>query len=251
MGSRLSPGFVLFLLIAIAATGCARYQYEIVAPPDLAQPIDDRVSADVDPLEYDFTDLGRRLLVRVGNPTDDVIDLAGGRSYVVGPNGESHPMGSGVIAPHSYIEFALPPSIPVVRTYAYPRYGFGYGYYGRRRGFGYYPFRYRAYPTYAYDYDVGRAPLWDWTAGEVRLHLAYVQTLDPRRSAEDAAVPSGANVTSRPSAGEGRVYDDDAPAPRPRPAREADVPVETSPPAPPRAARRFDHEFVFLRRRVQ
>jgi hypothetical protein len=248
------PSLVLLLLVA-SATGCVRYQYEIVEPPDVAQPIDKRAFVPLDPLEYDFADLGQRLLVRVGNPTDDLIEMSGGRSYVVGPDGESHAMGAGVIAPHSFIEFALPPSVPVVRTYAYPRYGFGYGFYGRRRGFGYYPFRARTYPRYVYDYDVGRSPLWDWTTGEVRLHLSYVRAPGrPRPADEGAAVPSGARTTTRPSAPEGRVYDDDddaPPAPRPGPSREADVPMETSPRGPPPDARRFDHEFVFLRRRVQ
>src|SRR4051794_1349409 len=182
---RLPTNFIWLAMLAVtAATGCARYQYELVAPTELAQPIPDKVFVRTEPLEFDFANLGERLYVRLGNPTDDVVELDGGRSYVVGPRGETHPMAGALIAPHSFIDFALPPSVAVV--HAYPRYGFGYGYYGRYRGLAYYPYPWGA-PPYAYDYYVGRAPVWDWTTGEVRLHLSFVQS--PDRGDFDAAGP--------------------------------------------------------------
>ena len=63
------------LLLAAAVTGCARYEYVLLEPADVAQPIPDGGQLDVpiEPLEYRFADLGERLYVRVQNSTDDAL----------------------------------------------------------------------------------------------------------------------------------------------------------------------------------
>lgn len=167
------------LLLAAALTGCARYEYVLLEPADVAQPLPDggKLDVPIEPLEYHFADLGERLYVRVRNPTDDTLAIAGDRSFVVDPRGESRRLGEGIIAPHSFIEFALPPATRVYR--AYPAVGFGVGF-GFSRGYrrGYYPYGPYPYdPFYGppYRYGPDQVYKWAWQTGEVRLHLSYLR----------------------------------------------------------------------------
>jgi hypothetical protein len=130
-----------------------------------------------EPLEYQLARYHDRLSMRIINPTEDRIMLAGNRSYVVDPRGESHPFNSRVIAPHSYTQFLLPP-LPI--TYSYPDYwawgpGWGWGW-----GWGWHdPFWSPYYgpgfygPPPVATYQIITPYNWDWKTGPARLRLTY------------------------------------------------------------------------------
>jgi len=123
----------LFLGITLCVSGCTTYQYRVIKPPTTAPPVASRpVTIHYDPLDYQLYRYRDRLAMHVTNPTDDRISLLGNRSYVVDPQGESRPIRSRVLGPHSFTQFLFPP-IPF--TYAYPAYwaygpGWGWGYIG-------------------------------------------------------------------------------------------------------------------------
>ena len=163
---RLSPSpFISLVLVALC--GCAKYQFSIVEPHDLAGEIERKGQRVISrsPLEYTFFDLsGDGLGVRVANTTDEPVQLLGQRSYIVDPHGQTHQMAGGTIAPQSFIHFGMP---PLMRVYpSGPRFsiGVGTGYYhgGHYGGFGTY-----WGPPY-YDTVVMRP--WDWRTGDVRFH---------------------------------------------------------------------------------
>src|SRR5881394_1297012 len=85
----------------ILMTGCARYEFDLVQPQDLARHIGSQSdeTVRVDPLEYRMRAVENRLVVRIFNPTTDPITLAGDKSYVVDPAGQSHPLRAQTIAP--------------------------------------------------------------------------------------------------------------------------------------------------------
>ena len=80
----------------------------------------------IDPLEYRLRSYENRLVVNVFNPTPDPVTLAGERSYVVAPNGQSHPLRGQTIAPDTFVKMILPPMRPYYRESG-PNIGFGLG----------------------------------------------------------------------------------------------------------------------------
>jgi hypothetical protein len=113
--------------------------------------------------------------MNIANPTDDRIVLLGGRSFVVDPKGESHPLRDRVIGPHSFTRMLLPP-IPF--TYAYPDYwgwgphwGWGPGWYDPFWG-GWYAPGFYGPPSVSYE-QVLTVFDWEWKTGLVRLRLTY------------------------------------------------------------------------------
>jgi hypothetical protein len=163
------------LLLAVAgvcATGCVSYQYRVVQPPGIPQVITKTpLGIHYDPLDYRLSREQDHLGVRIINPTEDRIQLISDRSYIVDPNGESHPIRGRAIAPHSYVWLLLP---PVPHTYAYPDYSWGWGW-----GWGgYYPYWgpwYGGYwwpPPISY-YQVTTPYDWGWRTGLVRVHLSF------------------------------------------------------------------------------
>jgi hypothetical protein len=179
---RVAP---LLLTVALAATtvGCARYEYDLVQPPELTRHIGTKVDqvVAVEPLEYRLRTADNRLVMRVFNPTTQPIELLGPRSSVVDPQGQSHPLRSQSIAPQSFIKLIFPPLRP--RLYdAGPTFGVGVGVYSggarhRHRRFidDPYPAAYDA-PRYVAVYDEGDTYYWDWSGtGEARINLAYRQ----------------------------------------------------------------------------
>jgi len=56
-----------------------------------------------------------RLVIDIENKTDEPIQLLGNQSSVVDPEGQSHPLRSQTMAPHSFVKLILPPYRPVVR----------------------------------------------------------------------------------------------------------------------------------------
>jgi hypothetical protein len=169
----------LLVGITLCLTGCVSYQYRVVQPAAAVPPVREQpVTIHYDPLDYRLYPYHDRLTMHVSNPTEDRIVLQGNRSFVVDPQGESHPIRDRVLGPHSYTQFLFPP-IPF--AYAYPDYwaygpGWGWGWYGPWYGPGWYgpgwwggwwgppPVSY-AQVTTPYD--------WTWKQGPARLKLTY------------------------------------------------------------------------------
>src|SRR6184192_495438 len=104
----------LLPLITLLLTGCARYEYDLVFPPDLARHIGEKSDevVRVDPLEYRLRSYDNRLVLSIFNPTQDPITLGCDRSYVVDPKDQSHPLRSQTIAPNTFVRLILPPMRP-------------------------------------------------------------------------------------------------------------------------------------------
>jgi hypothetical protein len=182
--------FILSLvaLSSLLSSGCAHYEYDLVNPPDLARHIGTTADAvvQVDPLEYRLRTYENRLVMSVVNPTPDPITLAGDRSYVVDPAGQSHPLRIQTIAPDTYIRLIFPPmrpgyyqsspSIGIGFGVSYNHYHGGAGGGGHRYGygaFGYDPFFYDQPQYYTY-YDESDNTYWNWEGeSAVRMHLVY------------------------------------------------------------------------------
>ncbi|MGB7159310.1 MAG: hypothetical protein WBD40_14675 [Tepidisphaeraceae bacterium] len=171
--------------LVFLVVGCARYEFDIVAPPDLAAHIGARSDAvtNLDPLVYQWRAVDNRLVVRIFNPTNDPIELVGEKSTVVSPDGQSHPVMGQTIAPQSYAKLILPPMRP---SRAYdpwgPSYSGGAGIEvdGRRRAG--YPVHepYAGQPRYLTVYDADA--YWDWKGEtDVRLILVYQRGDQPLR----------------------------------------------------------------------
>jgi hypothetical protein len=183
-------------LVAVLASGCARYEYDLVRPPELSRHIGRELDAVVqmEPLEYRFRTVDNRLVVRIFNQSDETIQLIGERSSVVDPDGQSHPLRGGPIAPHSFLKLIIPPPRPTVYDSG-PTFGVGLGV-GVSRHYHRHPFYhgyYYDYFNYPYDYyymrpcydfydeprylsvhDENDTFYWDWKGeGEARLMLVY------------------------------------------------------------------------------
>ncbi len=171
---RLLPTLIIF---PAALAGCAHYEFVITQPAEFAGRITKQERMiEREPLVYYLTDNSNRLHIRIENPTDDPIVLQGETSYLVTPDGQSQPLRSGTIAPHTWSGFTVP---PLVREYRRSGMSFGIGvgtWGGDGGGFvgaGYDPF----YDDFAYaPTDV---PAWTWKTGEVRMHLVFKNTDDP------------------------------------------------------------------------
>jgi hypothetical protein len=167
------------ILLTTLLTGCARYEYGLTTPPDLARHIGAKTEEVIqrDPLEYRLRAVEDRLVMNIYNTTDDPIALLGDRSYVVAPSGQSHPLRSQTIAPHTFIKLILPPMRPFYRE-AGPTFGIGFGLssgYGYRGFRNYDPFFYDyAEPRYYTYYDPSDATYWNWEGEtDARLHLLF------------------------------------------------------------------------------
>jgi hypothetical protein len=168
---------ITVFMLLLPAGGCAVYQFELLEPAELAQVVSEPTAFDVPPLEYIVLPQGERLVVRIDNRTDEPVTLLGERSYLVDPNGQSHAMRGGTIAPHSFIAMSLPPRPAVV--HAGPRLGVGVGV---GRGYrwggvgmgvgGYYPYDHWHTPHRYYLYNP-EAAYWRWTTGPVHMRLVY------------------------------------------------------------------------------
>jgi hypothetical protein len=166
-------------LILLFAGGCARYEYDIVAPPELARHIggdrDEVIRAD--PLEYRLRSYDNRLVIDIFNPTGDAIVLAGDRSYVVDPRGQSHPLRTQSIAPSAFVKLILPPMRPQFRSSPTIGVGVGFGFsraYYNRYGYGRFHDPLWDEPQYYTYYDESDATYWSWEGEtDARLHLVF------------------------------------------------------------------------------
>ncbi len=114
--------------------------------------------------------------MRIINSTTLPVVLDGARSYVVDPEGESHPVRTHVMAPNSYTRMLLP---PVPFMIAYPDY-----YAGRAWGWGWGPYDPFWGPFYGPAF-FGPPPVsyarvltrydWQWKTGPARIHFTYQQ----------------------------------------------------------------------------
>jgi hypothetical protein len=160
----------------------------LVSPPDLARHIGggaDEVVR-VDPLEYRLRTVDNRLVMSIHNPTGEPITLAGDRSYVVAPDGQSHPLRTQTIAPGTFVKLILPPMRPgYYETGPAIGVGLGFGYssrgrYGYGGGFGsplYDP--YFDEPRYYTYYNESDPTYWTWDGEtDAKLHLVYQRGKD-------------------------------------------------------------------------
>jgi hypothetical protein len=162
------------LLIVVAAacvSGCVSYNYRVAQPPGVPPVVGKQpVVVRYEPLEYRLSKEHDGLLMRIFNPTDDRMALVGSRSYVVDPQGESHPLRDRIIGAHSFTWLLLPPP-PI--TYAYPGYGAGpgWGWYAPYPG----PWYGGAYfwPPPVYYAQVYTPYDWTWETGPARLRLTF------------------------------------------------------------------------------
>jgi hypothetical protein len=180
------------ILATLLIGGCAKYEYNLVKPPELQRHIgrDADAVVPIDPLEYRLRTVDNRLVMQVFNPTSDPIELVGPRCTVVDPNGQSHPLRSQTIAPGSFIKLIFPPPRPEVYApyYGGPYWGVGVGYHVHHTGWGhrcagpsyvyspyaYYPYPYYPGPYYLAVYDESEPYYWDWRGvGECRVLLTY------------------------------------------------------------------------------
>jgi len=172
-----------FLLTGLLAAGCKEFEYRIVQPPQFAQviPKDKTLIVPYDPLEYRISRQDDYLVLQLSNPTSDPIRLAENRSYLITPQGETHPVRGQFIGPHSFIRMTLPGLPPSLNVYGYtPFYG---GFYANRfyPGYGsfpYYSYYYAPYGPpfympYTYSYQMVTPYNWAWEAGDARLHLGF------------------------------------------------------------------------------
>jgi hypothetical protein len=169
---------VQFTVLAAAAmllSGCTTYVYRIVQPPDAPHLVADQpVGIHYDPLDYQLSRDHDRLAMLISNPTEERIALLGFRSYVVDPQGESHPVQGMAIGPHSFGRLSLPPPAVLVPYTDYWSWGWGWGwgwhgwydpYWGPYGGYvGPPPVSYARIPT---PFD------WSWKTGAARFRFAY------------------------------------------------------------------------------
>lgn len=182
MARRFTSSVLLATLVALAG-GCARYEYDLVRPPELARHVGTKAwsSFRLGDVEYRLISSDNRLVMLVYNLGGRTVKVAGPDSVLVDPRGESRPVSGRTIVPGSYVKLIFPPPRPQFQSYG-PSYAFGVGagsagYYGHRYhdGFGYGPYGpYGLEPRYYTVYDPADRRYFDWPGStEVRLILAY------------------------------------------------------------------------------
>lgn len=127
MLQRCRAAAAMLILVALSE-GCAHYEYDIVQPPNLAHHVGENhdVSFNRGALLYRLRSYQNHLVIQLQNETSQPIQLLGGRSFVVDPDGQSHPVDEETIAPESFIKLVLPPIAPEV-TPVGPVIGIGLG----------------------------------------------------------------------------------------------------------------------------
>ena len=178
------------ICVVLTFTGCARYEYDIVKPADLAQHVGGKspVRFPIEDREYALQSSSGRLVMFVHNRGEDPIKLLGGDSYAVDPRGESHPLADRVIPPGGHIKLILPPPPQQVRETG-PRFGIGLGV-GISSAGGYHRHRHRHHyggaglyddlgPRYYSVYDPNDAAYWEWKGEtDARLVLTFEKGQD-------------------------------------------------------------------------
>ena len=162
-------------------TGCARYEYDLIQPPDLRRHVGTKTDQVIrlEPIEYKLRTVDNRLVMRAYNRTDRAIVLLGEQSVVVAPDGESHPVRGRTIAPGSHVKLIFPPLRPRIERGG-PSFGVGVGvgvsrHRYRRVGAAYdgiEPFDHE--PAYLTMYEPAEALYWNWKGeSDARIILVY------------------------------------------------------------------------------
>lgn len=117
------PACLVFLTL-----GCARYEFDVVEPRELAGHVGAKswVVLRRDEVEYRLRSYDNRLVTHVYNRSEAPLKLLGPDSAAVDPRGESHPLHSATIPSGSYVKRIFPPPLPRVRQTG-PTFGFGVG----------------------------------------------------------------------------------------------------------------------------
>jgi hypothetical protein len=187
--SRFSAATQLLLVPLLLAGGCARYEYDIVQPPELAAHVGANswvVLRRGNDLEYRLRTADNRLVMLIDNRGERPVKLLGADSFVVDASGESHPLYSSTIPPGTYVKRIFPPPLPTMqRNGPTVGVGVGAGYVGAMHvGHAHYPYHY-PYPHHslAYDdlepryytvYDPNDRTYFDWPAeATVRFLFAF------------------------------------------------------------------------------
>jgi hypothetical protein len=165
---------LVFAMLALLS-GCARYEFDLVEPAELARHIGQKGEAATivrDELEYRLEACDGHLVMEIANKTEETVELAGERSFVVDAKGQSRPLRGQAIGPRSFIRLILPPTGAMYR--AGPTVGVGVSYWHHR-----YPWHDPWYdpcwpgPYYVVAYDEGGYH-WRWEdESSVKLGLTY------------------------------------------------------------------------------
>ena len=171
-------GHATVLLAVCLLCGCTPYEFDLVEPPDLATHIRrsnaQQVAFSRDHLDYRLRAVEGRLVMWISNPADDHVQLLGEESYVVDPDGQSHPARGQSIAPHSFIKLILPPMGHVYG--AGPAFSFGLevtynGPNAPERGDAAY-----GGPQYCNQYESADAVFWTWDGeSSIRMRLSFLR----------------------------------------------------------------------------
>jgi hypothetical protein len=169
MRSGICLGFAVCLL-----AGCARYEFDVLAPAEVSGAVTGKADRQIDrpPLHYKLRAVENRLVMRIYNPGDVTTTLRGDLSYVVDPEGQSHPLPTLSAAPQSHLKLILPPFRPRLEPRG-PTIGFGVGtVVGSHPG---YETGVAAEPVYLLmTDDSNNAMYWDWPGeSEIRMLLVF------------------------------------------------------------------------------
>lgn len=167
----------LFGVVFLLTCGCARYEYVLVQPAQFSRTIgEERTRINYAPMEYEFAEEDDHLMMAIVNPTSETVRIVESKSFIVSPDGESHPLPASSIAPRSYRALLLPPEPPAYRGSPSFSIGFGVGhFFGGPHfgtGFGYHDYIYGGPRHY---YQVNSPHFWPWETGPVRMRLAFEQ----------------------------------------------------------------------------
>ena len=174
-----------FILLSLLP-GCARYEYDVVQPADLAGHVGEKSWVALrrsNDLEYCLRAADNRLVMHIYNRGGQPVKLLGADSAAVDSRGESHPLQSAIIPPGSYAKRVFPPPPPRVQRYG-PSFGFGIGYAGAARVRGrhnrHHPHRFHSAaahdfePRYYSVYDPNDRTFFNWPGeSAVRFLFAY------------------------------------------------------------------------------
>jgi hypothetical protein len=163
------------LSVLFVIAGCARYQYVLAQPSQFTRSItEERTRINYPPMEYEFAEEDDSLMMAVINPGQEPVRIVSSKSFIVSPDGESHPLPASSIAPRSYRALLLPPEPPAYRASPSFSIGFGFGnYWGGPHvgtGIGYHDYWYGGPHEYR---QVNAPDYWPWKEGPVRMRLSF------------------------------------------------------------------------------
>jgi hypothetical protein len=98
-------------ILTLLCSGCASYEFDVKQPPTAAGQVtgDNDLVAKIPPLEYRFRSDEGRLVLRIDNPTPDIVNLVGSQSTVVDPSGVAHPLRNDSMPSQGSMRIVLPP----------------------------------------------------------------------------------------------------------------------------------------------